>query len=87
MHQQLFYNSPTAIIPFGMKQFVWLAAICLLCHLDVRSAICSKNLKIHQDNLWVFESLQKDIIKIQAAMKKFAQQGKRKEAQEAADDI
>jgi hypothetical protein len=56
------------------------------CRLSTSPHMKNDNIEIHTDDLCMFDSLEKDIRKVEAAMKLFVKRGKAKAAQEISKD-
>jgi len=58
----------------------------LLCWLGAPPHTKNNNIEIQTDDLRIFDTLDKDVKKVEAAMKLFMKRGKQKAAQEISED-
>ena len=86
MHCQIFKPTTSATLIFRMKHYLLLLSTTLLCRLSTSPHMKHNNVEIHMDDLRIFDSLEKDIRKVEAAMELFTKQGKAKVAQEISED-
>jgi hypothetical protein len=82
MHQHIFRPMMSATVHFGTKHHQLLPLTLLLCLLSASSQVKNNNVKIQTDDLQIFDALERDVKKLEAAMKLFSERGKGRAAQE-----
>jgi hypothetical protein len=80
MHHQIFRPITTATTAFSTNQFQLIPLTQLLCRLTVGPQTRNNNIKLHIDELRVYDTLDDASIKLEAMMKLFAKWGKSKAA-------
>jgi len=86
MHHHIFRPVTSATVSFRTKRYQLLPSTSLLCRLGVLPHAKNNNIEIQTDDLRIFDTLDKDVKKVEAAMKLFMKQGKWRAAQEISED-
>ena len=81
---QIFQFRPvtSATVRFGTNHFQLLPSTSLLCRLSASPQVKNNNVEIQTDDLRTFDALERDVKKLEAAMKLFSKRGKGRAAQE-----
>ena len=86
MHHHIFHLVTSATVSFRTKHYQLLPSTSLLCRLGAPPHAKNNNIKIQMDDLHIFDTLDKDVKKVEAAMKLFMKWGKQRAAQEISED-
>src|ERR1700685_4171576 len=86
MQHHIFCPVTSATISFCTRHYHLSPSTSLLCRLAVSPQVKNGNIKVHADDLRIFDVLDKGIQKVEAAIKSFLKKGKGKVAQEILDD-
>jgi hypothetical protein len=73
---------PSATIAFSTNQYHLLPSTSILCILSAIPQARNNNIKIHSDDLRVYNTLEESFVKLKAAMKLFVKRGMSKIVQE-----
>ena len=84
MHWHIFRPVTSATVRFGTNHFQLLPSTSLLCRLSASPQVKNNNVEIQTDDLRTFDALERDVKKLEAAMKLFLKRGKGRAAQELA---
>ena len=84
MHRHIFRPVTSATVRFGTNHYQLLPSTSLLCRLSASPQVKNNNVEIQTDDLRTFDVLERDVKKVEAAMKLFSKRGKAKAAQELA---
>ena len=86
MHHQIFCPVTSSTISFGTKHYQLLLSKSLLCRLSSSPQVKNDNIKIHAEDLRIFNTLDNNVKTIEAAMKLFSKRGKGKMAEAIPED-
>jgi hypothetical protein len=85
MHRHVFRSLTSSTLAFGTKHYQLLASTSILCRLSLNPKTKNNNIETNMADLCIFDTLENEVTKIEAAMKLFAKRGKEKAAQEISD--
>jgi hypothetical protein len=75
-----------SLVLIQSRYYVFFVALQLLSRLSASSQVKNNNVKIQTDDLQTFDALERDVKKVEVAMKLFLKWGKAKAVQELLED-